>query len=214
MIRKIFKPVFIFFRHLRNKFLLGLLVIVPVGVTILILVWAFNSIDNILRPIIITTWGKTYPGIGFGIVVLLVYLAGLLASSFFGRKIISFAESLLDRLPLFKQLFRSIQQITRSFSNPRESGFMQVVFLEYPRKGIYSIGFITNVTHSDTGKHIYSVFIPTAPNPTSGFLLIVGEDEITRTKMSIEDAIKVVISAGTAPLDPRGLEIKKDNSGN
>lgn len=213
MIRKIFSPLFFTIKHLRNKLLLGILVLVPLIATILILVWAFNSVDNILQPIIRSTWGIRFPGIGVAIVLVLAYVAGIIASSILGRKIISFIESYLDRLPVFGQLYRGIRQIIVSFSEPRKTGFMQVVFVEYPRKGIHSIGFITNELHDNSEEKFYTVFIPTSPNPTSGFMEIVREEELTKTDISVEDALRVVVSAGRVPLETSALGKKKDTPG-
>ncbi len=210
MIRKIFTPFFITVRHLRNKLLLGILVLVPLIATILILVWAFNSVDNILQPIIRSTWGINFPGIGVAIVIVLAYISGIIASSLLGRKIISFIESYLDRLPVFGQLYRGIRQIIRSFSEPRETGFMQVVFIEYPRKGIHSLGFITNELRDSSEEKFYTVFVPTSPNPTSGFLEIVREEEIIRANISVDEAIRVVVSAGRVPMRTSALVKKKE----
>lgn len=192
-------------KHLRNKFLLGILVIVPLGATILILVWVFNNIDNILQPIIRSTWGQSFPGIGFGIVIILIYLAGIIASSIIGRKIIAFGETLLDRVPLVRQIYRGIKQVLGSYMETGETGFMQVVFIEFPRKGVQSIGFITNEIYNKSGDQLFTVFVPTSPNPTSGFLQIVREDEITRTNITVADALRVVISAGRVPLETERL---------
>ena len=211
MIRKIFSPLFITIKHLRNKLLLGILVLVPLIATVLILVWAFNSVDNILQPIIRGTWGINFPGIGVAIVMVLAYVAGIIASSILGRKIISFIEGYLDRLPLFGQLYRGIRQIIRSFSEPRETGFMQVVFIEYPRKGIHSLGFITNELRDNSEEKFYTVFIPTSPNPTSGFLEVVREEDITIANISVEEALRVVVSAGRVPMRTSALVKKKED---
>jgi uncharacterized membrane protein len=210
MIRKIFSPLFFTIRHLRNKLLLGILVLVPLIATVLILVWAFNSVDNILQPIIRSTWGINFPGIGVAIVVVLAYIAGIIASSILGRRVISFIESYLDRLPVFGQLYRGIRQIIRSFSEPRQTGFMQVVFIEYPRKGIHSLGFITNELHDYSEEKFYTVFIPTSPNPTSGFMEVVREEEIIKTNISVDEAIRVVVSAGRVPLETAALVKEKE----
>jgi uncharacterized membrane protein len=212
MIRKIFSPFFISIRHLRNRLLIGILVLVPLIATILILVWAFNSVDNILQPLIRATWGVNFPGIGVAIVLVLAYVAGIIASSILGRKIISFIESYLDRLPVFGQLYRGIRQIIGSFSEPRQTGFMQVVFIEYPRKGIHSLGFITNELRDHSEEKFYTVFIPTSPNPTSGFMEVVREKEIIKTDISVEEALRVVVSAGRVPLETSALVNQKDNT--
>lgn len=211
MIKRLLSPIFLVIKHLRNKLLLGLLVIVPLIATTWLLILGFNGVDDILQPVIISIWGETFPGIGVGIVVLLAYIAGILASSIFGRKILAFGENLLERIPVFKYIYRGIRQIMTSFSEPRSTGFMQVVFVEYPRKGIHSIGFITNVLHTKTEEKFYTVFIPTSPNPTSGFMEIVKEEELTRTDISVEEALRVVVSAGRVPLETEALwETKKD----
>jgi uncharacterized membrane protein len=194
-----------FGKQLRNKFFLGILVIVPVSATIWLLIWVFNSIDHILQPVIKSIWGHTVPGVGFGIVIVLIFLAGIIASNIIGKRIIAFGETLLDKVPLIRQLYGGIKQVLRSFVAPGETGFMQVVFVEFPRKGMRSIGFVTNKLRSKSGDQLFTVFIPTAPNPTTGFLQIVKEDEIIPTNIKAEDAIGVVISAGRVSL---GYEVE------
>lgn len=183
-------------RELRRQFLLGIVALVPIGITILILVWIFTSIDNILQPVIQVVWGHPVPGVGFGITIVLIYLVGVIASNVIGRRLIRFGESLLAKVPLVRPLYASIKQILVSFSKPSKNGFMQAVLLEFPRKGIWSMGFITKESPVQSGKTQLNVFIPTAPNPTTGFLQIVGEDEVIRTDIPIDEAVKMVLSAG------------------
>ncbi len=205
MVRKLLFPFAVVLKHLRNKFFLGLLVAVPLIATIWILGWTFDTVDNLLQPIIRTTWGKTYPGIGVGIVLIFVYACGLLASSILGNRIIAFFEKGLQKIPIFKHIYRGIKQIIASFTEPRQTGFMQVVFVEYPRRGMHAIGFITNELHSESEATLYTVFIPSSPNPTSGYMEIVREEELIKTDISVEDALKVVVSAGRVPVDTRDL---------
>lgn len=187
-------------KRLRAQFIAGIIVVVPLGASILILIWVFNGIDNILQPIIRAVLGKNIPGVGFGATVLLIYLAGVVASNLVGKKLINYGESLLARLPVFRQLYTGTKQILESFSAPRKTGFMQVVFVEFPRKGLRAIGFVTNELPTQSGGKLYNVFIPTAPNPTSGFLEIVREEDIIRTKIPVEEALKMVVSAGRVPI--------------
>ena len=183
-------------KKLRKQFLTGALVMVPIGATILILVWIFVTIDNILQPVIMLILGRTVPGVGFGITIVLIYLAGVIASNVGGRRLVHYGESLLARVPVVRQLYTSIKQILESFSAPGKTGFMQVVLVEFPRKGMRTIGFITNESPDKSGKKLLSIFIPTSPNPTSGFLQIVREDEVIRTDIAVDEAMKMVISAG------------------
>ena len=196
-------------KQLRNKFFLGLLVIVPVSATIWLLIWVFNGIDNILQPIIKSVWGHPVPGVGFGIIILLIFLAGIIASNVIGKRIIVFGETLLNRVPLVRQVYGGIRQVLRSFVAPGETGFTQVVFVEFPRKGMRSIAFVTNKLYTKSGDQLFTIFIPTAPNPTTGFLQIVKEDEIVPTDITVEDALRMVVSAGTVSL---GKEVQLSGS--
>ena len=183
-------------RKLRTQFLAGVLVTIPLGATILILVWLFTTIDNILQPTIRGILGYRVPGVGFVITIVLIYLVGVIASNVFGKRLIQYGESLVSRIPLVRPLYRGIKQLMDSFSTPGKSRFMQAVLVEFPRKGIWTMGFITNESSAQSGEKRLNVFIPTSPNPTSGFLQIVGEDEIIRTDISVENALKMIVSAG------------------
>jgi uncharacterized membrane protein len=187
-------------KQLRNKFFLGILVIAPVSATVWLLIWVFNSIDKILQPAIKSVWEHPVPGVGFGIVILLIFLAGIIASNIIGKRIIVFGEALLDKVPVVRQVYGGIRQVLKSFVAPGETGFTQVVFVEFPRKGIQSIGFVTNKLYTKSGGQLFTVFIPTAPNPTTGFLQIVKEDEIVPTNITVEEALRMVVSAGTVSL--------------
>ena len=183
-------------KKLGTQFVEGIITVVPIGAAILILYWIFNAIDNILQPAISYVWGHTIPGAGFVVMILLIYLAGVIASNIVGKWLIRRAESALPWMPVFRQLYNGVKQILMNFTAPRDTGFMQVVLTEFPRKGMRAIGFITNEICDEPGKKLLTVFIPTSPNPTSGFLYIVKEDEITRTDISVENALKMVVSAG------------------
>ena len=187
-------------RKLRTQFLTGVLVIVPIGAAVLILRWLFFSIDNILQPVAKSLLGYTVPGLGFGITVVLIYLTGVVATSVIGRRLIRYGESLLSRVPLFRYLYTGIKQIMESFATPREAGFLQVVLVEFPKKGMRVIGFVTSESRVESGEKLLTVFIPTSPNPTSGYLEIVRENDVIRTDISVDDALKMVLSAGKVSL--------------
>ncbi len=187
-------------KKLRTQFGTGILIVVPIGVTILILVWIFITLDNILQPIIRSIWGRTVPGVGFGVTIVLIYLAGVIASNIIGRRVIHYGESLLVKVPVVRQLYAGIKQILEGFSKPGKTGFMQVVLVEFPKEGMRAIGFITNESYDKSGERLLNVFIPTSPNPTSGFLEIVTEDKVIRTNISVDDALKMVVSAGRVSL--------------
>jgi len=187
-------------KKLRAQFATGILVVVPIGVTILIFVWIFVVLDNILQPVIRSIWGRTVPGVGFGVTIVIIYLAGVIASNIVGRRVIHYGESLLAKVPAARQLYAGIKQILEGFSKPGKTGFMQVVLVEFPKEGMRAIGFITNESYGKSGERLLNVFIPTSPNPTSGFLEIVTEDKVIRTNISVDDALKMVVSAGRVSL--------------
>ncbi|MBT9160442.1 MAG: hypothetical protein DDT26_01721 [Dehalococcoidia bacterium] len=193
-------------RKLRAQFLTGILVVVPIGATILILAWIFDAIDGILRPVVIYIFERPVPGVGFAVTILLIYLAGVIASNVGGRALIHYGETLLAKLPVVRQLYTSIKQILEGFSTPGKTGLMQVVLVEFPRKGMRTIGFITNESSDESGNKVINIFIPTSPNPTSGFLQIVREEEIIRTTIPVNEALKMVISAGK--VSPREISEK------
>lgn len=190
-------------RQLRAQFLAGIIAFVPLGATVLILYWTFTSIDNILQPVIKGIVGHPITGAGFGITIVLIYLVGVIASNVVGKRLIRYGETTLPGIPVFRQLYSGIKQILEGFTSPEKTGFMQVVLVEFPRKGMRVIGFVTNELCDEPGKKLLTVFVPTSPNPTSGFLQIVVEDEIVRTDISVEDALRMVISAGR--VSPKGV---------
>ena len=187
-------------KKLRTQFITGILVVVPIVAAILILRWLFLTLDNMLQPVAESLLGRTIPGLGLGITVVIIYLAGVIATNVIGRRLIRYGESLLERLPLFRYLYTGIKQILQSVATPREGGFLQVVLVEFPKKGMRAIGFVTSESRVESGEKLLSVFIPTSPNPTSGYLEIVRENDIIKTNISIDDALKMVLSAGKVSL--------------
>jgi len=168
-------------RKLRRQFLAGILAVVPLSVTIVVLVWIFTTVDNYLQPVTKTILGRSVPGVGFGVTIVVIYLVGVIASTVLGKWLINYGESLVARVPLVRPLYSGVKQLMDSFSTPDETGFIQTVLVEFPRKGIWTIGFITKESPAQSGEAQLNIFVPTSPNPMSGFLQIVGEGEVIRT---------------------------------
>jgi len=185
-----------FLRRFRAILIAGLVVMVPIGITAWIIIWLFEGVDNLLQPLIRLIAGHNVIGVGFGVMAVLILVVGAIATNMVGKRIIRWGESLLARVPIARILYVAIKQVIESFSNPEKTGFMQVVMVEFPRKGMHSVGFVTNEHIDESGKKLVNVFIPTAPNPTTGFLQIVEESEIVHTNLTIEEGLKMVISAG------------------
>jgi uncharacterized membrane protein len=162
-------------------------------------------VDSLLGNILELYFGCSLPGLGFLVTILSIFLVGLIATNVFGHKIIRLAETAFARLPVVKPVYNAARQIIDAFSARSSSVFQSVVMLEYPRRGIYALGFVTveaspEVQHK-TEREVLTVFLPTTPNPTSGFLLLVPREELTPLDMSVEDALKMVISGGVVVPD-------------
>jgi len=183
-------------KKLRRQFIAGIFASIPLGATILILVWIFNTVDNLLQPIITAIWGHAIWGVGFGVTVVLIYLVGVIVSNVMGKRLIRYGESLIARIPIFKQLYSTIKHIVTSFSAPDKTAFLQVVLVEFPRKGMRAIGFVTNESTDKSGQKLLNILIPNSPNPMSGFLQIVKEEEVVRTELSVDQALQMIVSAG------------------
>ena len=187
--------------RVRRDFLAGLLVIVPLAATLLILKWLFDAIDGILEPAVEAIFGRPIPGIGFGVIIILIFIAGVIASNVFGRKVIQRGESLLEEVPMVREIYRTFKQILQSVMMPHKGGFREVVLVEFPRPGMRTIGFVTKRVADSSGQKLVNVYIPTTPNPTSGYLEIIPEADVIHLDMPIDDAIMMVVSGGMVSPD-------------
>ena len=159
--------------------------------------------------------GFSIPGFGVIIALSILLLTGMLAANLFGRRFVEMWERILNRIPLVRSIYSSVKQISSTIFDPSGKSFRKVVLLEYPRKGLWSIGFLTNDSMGDelcsVDDTLVSVFIPTTPNPTSGFIIMTRKDEITELNMNVEEAFKFVISMGVIIPDNGTLEELKQN---
>jgi uncharacterized membrane protein len=187
-------------KKLMGLFIAGVLIIVPIAATLYLLVWIFQFVDSLLQPLLNLLIGRTIAGVGFVITVVVIMATGLIASSVLGNKLIDYAESWLIKVPIIRPVYSMMRQVADGFSDQSGNGFKQVVLIEYPRKGIHAIGFITNESVNKHDEKFISVYIPSTPNPTAGYFQIVRENDITRTGISVSDALKIVISAGKVSL--------------
>ena len=195
-----------FFSRLRSYFFAGILVTTP---TILTLYFAWGTVlfvDKSVKSLIPLPYQEQFyllfkiPGLGIIIVTTMLTIIGAVAAGALGNYFIKLSERIFQRTPVVRVIYNAIKQITEAVFNQSSQAFREVVMIEYPRKGIWSLGFITGTTKGEaqelTTSEVVNVFIPTTPNPTSGFLLFVPHTDIRKLKMSVEDGIKMVISAG------------------
>ena len=187
-------------KHLKGKFLAGLFVVIPVGITIFILKFLFNFTDGILSSYLdklfsLTTHQELHiPGLGIITGAVVIYLAGLLATNILGKQLLRVGDELLSRIPLVKSIYSSSKQLTKVFREGKTS-YRRAVFVEWPRPGVRAIGFVTSEVERD-GDRLVVVYVPTMPNPTSGFALFFREDEVFDIGMTVEEAVKFVVSGG------------------
>ena len=198
-------------KKLKQIFLTGLAVTIPIGLTLYILFFLIDIMDGLLKIIPVryhpdTLLGIHIPGLGIIVTLALITIAGLVTTSYIGYKIVQSGEDLVDRIPFVRNIYQAIKKISDSMFMDKRSSFKKVVLVEFPRKGVYTIGFVTGVPSGEirkkAGQNCISVFLPTTPNPTSGYLIIVPEDELVPMDMSVEEALTFIISVGiVTPLD-------------
>ncbi len=212
---------------LRSSFLTGLIVIAPIGVTVWLIWTVVGWIDGWVLPLVPDRFlPEQYIGInlrGVGVIIFLVFtvLVGWVAKGFIGRSLISWAEGVVESLPVVRSIYSGLKQIAETVFSQSERSFEKACLVEYPRKGIWAIAFISSDAKFEIDERIpredqkISVFLPTTPNPTSGFLLFVPRAEVIELDMSVEDAAKLIISAGlvypNAKSPERALEELNDH---
>ena len=186
--------------HLRRTFIAGLFVIIPVGITIFILKFLFNFADGILGSYLDSLLSMIIhreahiPGLGMITGAIVIYLAGILATNVIGTQLLHWWDRLLSRIPIVKSIYNSSKQLTKVFSEGKTS-YRRAVFVEWPRPGVRAIGFVTAEVERD-GQRLVVVYVPTMPNPTSGFALFFTEDQVFDSGMTVEEAVKFVVSGG------------------
>jgi uncharacterized membrane protein len=186
-------------RHLKGTFLAGIFIVIPIGITIFILKFLFSFADGILGSYldsVIELSGRHgyIPGIGMLTGALVIYLTGLVATNVLGNRLLKLGDDLITRIPLVKSIYTSSKQLIKVFQEGGSS-YRRAVFVEWPRPGVRAVGFVTaELEHH--GDPVIVVYIPTMPNPTSGFALWFRENEVSDSGMSVEDAIKFVVSGG------------------
>lgn len=203
---------------IKKIFITGLAVIIPMGLTLYILFFLIDVLDSLLKIIPMkyqpdVLLGFHIPGLGVIVVFLLIFFCGLIARSYFGYSIVSSTESMVNKIPFVGSIYQSIKQVSDSMFSNRRSSFKKVVLLEFPRKGMFTVGFVTGTPgpeiQSKLGQTNVSVFLPTTPNPTSGYLVIVPESDLIQVDVSIEEALTYIISLGIVTASER-LKKKKN----
>ena len=192
-----------FFARIRNYFIAGVVVLIPIGITVYLTFFLVSISSKILPKEINPNYYLPYniPGLEIIISIALITLIGWLSLSFLGRRLLNLFNNILKKIPILRTIYSAIGQMTKSFTTTSKDK-KNVVLVEYPRKGSWAVGFATKDNTGEitekTGKKLVNVFIPTTPNPTSGFLLMFPKDEVLYLDMTFEEASQFIVSAGTS----------------
>tara|TARA_B100001113_G_C20953283_1_gene554095 strand:- start:169 stop:789 length:621 start_codon:yes stop_codon:yes gene_type:complete len=201
-------------KKLRTIIVAGLLVWIPIGLTIFVIKLLIDLLTQIyllippaLRPD--NLLGVEIPGIGIIIAIIMVLLTGLIAANYFGNRIIKAWDAFLDRIPLIRSIYSPLKKFSELVLSDQTQNFSKVLLIEYPRKGVYSLCFQTSKelgeVQDQSGEELVCVYIPTTPNPTSGYIVLVPQNEVKELEMSVEDALKMIISLGVVVPDPSAI---------
>ena len=204
-------------RRIRNIFITGLLITLPIALTYFILQFLFKNLDAlspVFTKILIDMGapipeGYRIPALGLVITLLIVLAVGWFTTNFFGKQMINLGESIVEKIPFVRKIYKGSKQVVQSIAQADTTAFRKVVLLEFPRRGMLAIGFVTGSARGEvqeyTREDVLNVFVPTMPNPTSGFLVFAPPEDLTEIDMSIEDGIKYVVSGGI--VDTEGLKL-------
>ena len=209
-------------RRIRNIFITGLLITLPIALTYFILQFLFKNLDT-LSPVFTKVLidmgapipeGYQIPALGLVITLLIVLAVGWFTTNFFGKQLINLGESLVEKIPFVRKIYKGSKQVVQSIAHADTTAFRKVVLLEFPRRGMLAIGFVTGSARGEvqeyTREDVLNVFVPTMPNPTSGFLVFAPPEDLTEIDMSIEDGIKYVVSGGIVDTERLKLIDTKD----
>jgi uncharacterized membrane protein len=195
-----------FWGTLWRQFFTGILTVIPLAATLFLLIWVFRTIDDLMEPIVTLIAGRPIPGVGFVATILLIYIAGVIASNILGKRLIGWGEALIGRIPVIKQLYGGVRDITNSLTQAGKEPFLKVVLVEWPSPGMKTLAFITREANDKNGRKLLNVLIPSVPNPATGYLAIMREEDVIATDISVNDALKLLLSLGK--VSPQEIEEK------
>lgn len=191
-------------KNLRNHFISGLLFWIPLGLSIVVIKFFLELVNDIVPPEYLPealfNLGSTIPGSGIIWVILIIILTGTLVNNFIGRRLVQLWEKLLDKIPGFRGIYKALKQLSDTVLSPSGNSFKKALLVEYPRKGMWTIAFQTGGYQGEVankiGEEIINIYVPTTPNPTSGFFIMLPKSEAIELDMSVDEAFKLIISTG------------------
>jgi len=206
---------------LRRYLIAGLLLWLPLGVTVLVVKLLVDFMDNTLlliperfQPDVVL--GFHIPGLGLVLSVAIVLFTGVIVANFFGKRLISFWEAILARIPLVRTIYHSVKQVVETLLASNGKSFRKVMLIQYPRKGIWTLAFQTGQTTAEiqnkTGHKLMNVFVPTTPNPTSGFFVMLPVEDVIELDLTVDAGLKMIVSMGVIMPDEKKSQLIEENS--
>jgi len=197
-------------KSLRNYLITGLIILLPLIITVYIVTSIFNAVDGVLRPLVELVIGRSIYGLGFLLTIGFILGVGAIGTNVLGKRLIDYGERILTKIPLVRNIYLTVQQLIDALFLKNKTAFRKVVLIEYPRKGLYQVGFLTSEgmgeVQSNTDEEVINIFVPTTPNPTSGMLVLVPKEDITYLDMNVEEGLKLIISGGTVVPNKKRIE--------
>ena len=182
-------------QNLRSKLLTGIITLLPLYLTYIVLKFFFKTLNDISEPIL-NRLNIEIPFLGIFLTLILVLSIGIAVTNFLGKKFFKIGEKIVKKVPLVSSIYLSIKQILDTITNSSTDEFKGTVYIQYPRKGLWTMAFISGESISESGKTFFHLFVPTTPNPTSGFFLMIPKEDAIESNMSVEDGLKTIISGG------------------
>ena len=196
-----------FWQHFKQNFLTGFILLLPFIGTIYVLYLLIKFSNKLLKILIPVQGIPQIPGLGLLLALIIIYIIGYFSNKYFGKKVLDFWEKLLSQIPGIRGIYSGLKKFTKNISVIDRSKLLKVVAVEYPRKGIYAIGFITsyeNTLLKNKNENLKTIFLPTSPNPTSGFIIIAKEEDLIPLDLTIDEAFSYIISGGiVSPVDEK-----------
>ena len=182
-------------QNFRSKLFAGVATLLPLYLTFFVIKFLFVTLEEMSDPLL-KRFNLEIPGLGIILTVVLIYILGFLVTNFLGRKIFNLGERIVKKVPIVNMIYTTLKQITDTFTKGSTDAFEGAVYIQYPRQGLWTMAFISGESKTKDGVPYYHLFVPTTPNPTSGFFLMIPQADTVATGMSVEDGLKTIISGG------------------
>jgi uncharacterized membrane protein len=189
---------------IKKQFMAGLLVTIPLIATYFVLRFLFESLDGILSPLVFHWLGYNIPGVGAAVTIILIFLAGIITTNYLGSKLYVWGDKFLVRTPLVRIVYSAAKQFIESMVSPSSKAFSEVALIEYPRRGVYAVGFVSGqsrIREGATEQVMRMVFIPSTPTPFTGMVILLPESDIHPIDITVEEAVKILVSGGIVTPD-------------